>query len=152
MQPELLRKFNKKLIKRFVNVYEFCDGDSNKFILLLRKGVYSYHMNIWIARKRINETSLPKKEDFQSNLNMEGITNMNYRHAKRVYKDFKRKILGEYHDCTFRVMHYYQQIYLKTYEINVLKHMNLILLIFYQHRISMASMLKKNRGRIGIIN
>ena len=59
IQPELLRKFNKKLIKRFVNIYEFCDRDSNKFILLLRKGVYSYHMNIWIARKRINETSLP---------------------------------------------------------------------------------------------
>ena len=33
---------------------------------------------------------------------MEDITNVNYRHAKRVYKDFKRKFLGEYHDLYFR--------------------------------------------------
>ena len=31
---------NKELIERFANVYEFCDGDINKFILLLRKCVY----------------------------------------------------------------------------------------------------------------
>ena len=28
------------LIKKFSNTYEFCNGDINKFILLLRKGVY----------------------------------------------------------------------------------------------------------------
>ena len=32
-------------IKRFANIYEFCNEDINKFILLLRKGVYN--MNIW---------------------------------------------------------------------------------------------------------
>ena len=64
--------------------------------MLLRKGVYSYeYMD---SKKRFDETSLPKKEDFYSNLNMEGITNVAYRHAKKVYKDFKRKTLGEYHD------------------------------------------------------
>ena len=30
-------------------MYEFCDRDINKFILLLRKGIY--HMNTWIAGK-----------------------------------------------------------------------------------------------------
>ena len=34
--------FNKELIKRFGNTYEFCNGNLNKFILLLRKGVYPY--------------------------------------------------------------------------------------------------------------
>ena len=34
--------FNKDLIKRFANIYEFCNEDINKFILLLRKGVYPY--------------------------------------------------------------------------------------------------------------
>ena len=34
--------FNKELIKRFANIYEFCNEDINKFILLLRKGVYPY--------------------------------------------------------------------------------------------------------------
>ena len=27
--------FNKELIQRFANIYEFCNGDLNKFILLL---------------------------------------------------------------------------------------------------------------------
>ena len=36
------KDFNKDLIQRFANIYEFCNGDLNKFILLLRKGVYPY--------------------------------------------------------------------------------------------------------------
>ena len=36
------KNFNKELIQRFVNTYEFCNRVLNKFILLLRKGVYSY--------------------------------------------------------------------------------------------------------------
>ena len=34
--------FNKELIQRFANTYEFCNGELNKFILLLRKDVYPY--------------------------------------------------------------------------------------------------------------
>ena len=36
------KNFNEELIQRFANTYEFCNGDLNKFILLLRKGVYPY--------------------------------------------------------------------------------------------------------------
>ena len=36
------KDFNKDLIKRFTSIYEFCNRDINKFILLLRKGVYPY--------------------------------------------------------------------------------------------------------------
>ena len=36
------KDFNNELIKRFANIYEFCNEDINKFILLLRKGVYPY--------------------------------------------------------------------------------------------------------------
>ena len=36
------KDFNKELIKRFANIYEFCNGDLNKLILLLRKNVYPY--------------------------------------------------------------------------------------------------------------
>ena len=36
------KKFNKDLIKKFQNTYSFCNNDLDKFILLLRKGVYPY--------------------------------------------------------------------------------------------------------------
>ena len=31
-----------KLIKKFPRTYKFCNGNLNKFVLLLRKGVYPY--------------------------------------------------------------------------------------------------------------
>ena len=52
-------------------------------------------MDSW---KRLDETLLPGKEDFYSDLNMEDITYADYVHAKRVWKSFKIKNLGEYHD------------------------------------------------------
>ena len=90
------KKFNKELIKRFAGTYEFCNKDLNKFILLLRKGVYPYeYMDNW---ERFNETSLPNNESFYSNLNMENIENIDYRHGNNVFKIFKLKNLGECHD------------------------------------------------------
>ena len=73
------KKFNKELIKRFASTYSFCKNDLNKFILLLRKGVYPYeYMDNW---ERFNETSLPTKESFYSNSNMEDIDDIDYRHG-----------------------------------------------------------------------
>ena len=90
------KDFNKELIKRFASTYEFCNGNLNKFILLLRKGVYPYeYMDNW---ERFDETSLPNKESFYSNLNMENIENIDYRHGNNVFKRFKLKHLGEYHN------------------------------------------------------
>ena len=88
--------FNEDLINRFTSTYEFCNKYINRFILLLRKGIYPYeYIDSW---ERFDETSLPDKEAFYSSLNMEGITSVDYRHAKRVYKEFKSKNLGDYHD------------------------------------------------------
>ena len=53
------KDFNKELIKRFANMYEFCNGDINKFILLLKKGVYPY--GYIDSCERFDETSLPGK-------------------------------------------------------------------------------------------
>ena len=69
---------------------------NNKFILLLRKGVYPYeYMDEW---EKFNEATLPEKEEFYSNLNMEDIQVADYIHVKRVCKDFEIKKLDEYHD------------------------------------------------------
>ena len=88
--------FNKDLIKRFANTCEFSNGHINKSILLLRKGIYLYeYMDSW---KRLDEILLPNKEAFYSTLNMEDMTDVDYRHAKRVFKVFNNKNMGGYLD------------------------------------------------------
>ena len=73
-----------------------CDKDINEFIFLLRKGVYPYeYMDSW---KRFDETLLPNKKYFYSSLNMEEITDVDYMHAKRAFKIFNNKNIGDYHD------------------------------------------------------
>ena len=73
-----------RLIKKFPNVYQFCNGDINKFVLLLRKGVYPYeYMDSW---KRFDETSLPERKALYSKLYLEDITDKDYIHAQKVSK------------------------------------------------------------------
>ena len=87
------KKFIQDLIKKFKNTYSFCNNDLNKFIFLLRKGVYPYeYMDSW---EKINEKSLPSKKYFCSNLNME---DMDYRHGNNVFERFVLENLGDYHD------------------------------------------------------
>ena len=52
-------------------------------------------MDSW---KKFKEKSLPDKESFYSKLNKACITDEDYAHAQKVWKVFKIKNLGEYHD------------------------------------------------------
>ena len=125
--------FNKELIKRFANTYSFCNKDLNKFILLLRKVVYPYeYIDNW---ERFNETLLPNKEAFYSNLNMEDITDTDNIHANKVFNEFKLKHLGEYHDL------YVQSdtllladVFENFRNMCIIKYINLILRISYLHQ------------------
>ena len=77
------RKFDENLKKQFFNTYEFSNHDNNKFILLLRKGVYPYeYMDNW---EKFNETSLPEKGDFCSHLNLEDITDADITHSDTLF-------------------------------------------------------------------
>ena len=121
--------FNKELINRFSSTYKFCNSDINKFILLLRKGVYPYeYMDSW---ERFNETSLPDKESFYSNLNMEYITDVDYRHAKKVFNEVTLKKrsnenVGDYHDLYVQsdpllladVLENFKNMCIKVYELD----------------------------------
>ena len=140
------KKFNKELIKRFASTYEFCNNDStgstaeptagpsalarssseriNKFVLLLTKSVYPYeYMDAW---EKFNEISLPSKGDFYSNLNMEDINDIDYRHANNVFKVFKLENLGTYHDLYVQsdtllladVFNNFRNMCLKEYELD----------------------------------
>ena len=71
-----------ELIRDFPSIYQFFNGDLNKFILLLRKNVYPYEdMNNW---EKFDETTIPPKEAFYSKLNLEDITDADYKHAQKV--------------------------------------------------------------------
>ena len=71
--------------------------------------------------EKFSETSLTEKEDFYSHLNMEDITDADYKHIKRVCKDFQINNLGEIMICMLKTIHYCYHMYLGTFEICVLK-------------------------------
>jgi len=94
--------FIEKNIHRFSNLLEdFKNCSKEQIELLVQKGVYPYdYMNSW---EKFEELELPSKSKFYSKLNDSSITKKDYERAKKVFKLFKCKNLGDYHD-----------IYLKT--------------------------------------
>ena len=95
-KKEYKKDINNKLKERSSNVYEFCGYDMNKFVSLLRKGVYPCeYMDEW---NKFNEKELPVKKSFYSNLTMEDISDTYYKHANNVFKNFNLNNLGDYHD------------------------------------------------------
>ena len=53
-----------------------------------------------LSWERFNETALPNKKAFYSELYLEDITNKDYIHAQKVFEEFKLKTLGDYHDLS----------------------------------------------------
>ena len=67
-------KLDEKVKKWFKDTFQFPNNNVNKFILLLRKGVYPYeYIDDW---ETFNESTLPEKGEIYSKLNMEDITCM----------------------------------------------------------------------------
>ena len=52
-------------------------------------------MDSW---EKFNETELPPKRSFYSELNLEDISDEDYAHAQKVRDVFESKNMGEYHD------------------------------------------------------
>ena len=64
--------------------------------MLLRKGIYPYeYMDGW---EKFDETVLPPKKAFYSNLHLEDISDDDYVHAQKVWDVFEINNFGEYHD------------------------------------------------------
>ena len=64
--------------------------------LLMRKGVYPYE---WMdSLNKMNNDTLPSKEEFYSSLTMKHISDADYAHAQKVWSTFKMKTMQEYHD------------------------------------------------------
>ena len=82
--------------EQVLNTHKFSNHDTMKFILLLRKCVYpEKYKDDW---EKFSKKLFFQKEDFYSNLIMEGFSNADYTDTKRVGKDFEMKHLGEYRD------------------------------------------------------
>ena len=89
-----------------------------------------------------DETSVPPKEDFYSELNLEGISDEDYAHAQKVWEVFEIRNCGEYHDLyvqtdTLLLAHVFEKFRDKCIEI---------------YGLGMASLFKKGRSKIRIIN
>ena len=121
-----------ELTEKFLNTYQFCNDDLNKFVLLLRKGVYPYeYMDSW---ERFNETSLPPKKDFYSELILEDISER--LKTMHTLKECLMNIAQTWMIimiCMFKLIHFCLQMSLKNLETNALKYTDLILLIFILH-------------------
>ena len=70
--------------------------DNKKLKLTKQKGVYPY--DYMDSFDRFSEKKLPNKDDFYSILNDDHIFETQYVHAMKVWKTFKSKNMGEYHD------------------------------------------------------
>ena len=92
---------------------------------MLRKGIYPYeYMDSW---EKFNEKILRSKEDFYSNLNMEDIDDIDYRHGNNVFKIFKLENLGDYHDISVQSDTLLLADVFENYQFDLLKQ------IIYQH-------------------
>ena len=89
------------MIEKCPNTYAHCNNDLDKFLLLLRKGVYPYqYMDRWF---RFNETQNAPFEKYYSKLNLSNISQENYVHSQKVWNEFQIKYLGEYHDLYVKI-------------------------------------------------
>jgi hypothetical protein len=69
--------------------------------LVTRKGVYPYeYMDSW---GKLQETSLPRKEEFYNTLKECDIDDKDYDHARRVWDHFGCQTLGEYSDLYLKI-------------------------------------------------
>ena len=103
--------------------------------------------------ERFDETLLPSKESFYSNLNMENIDDIDYRHGNNVSKRFKLKNLGEYHDLYAQsdtllladVIENFRKTCLEVYELDPAHFLSL-------PGLAWQACLKRNEREIRIIN
>ena len=103
-----------------------CCGNVPKFLLLLRKGIYSYECMENMLK--FNEKELPTIDNFHNNLNSSDISKADYAHAKKVWQFFKLKDLDEYHDVYVQsdvaqlsdVFEDFRSLCLKEYELDPL--------------------------------
>ena len=96
-----LDSLTKNLVRGGKKLFGFEDYSELQYDLLTRKEVYPYeYVNSWDG---FNETQLLPIDVFYSNLNMSLISEDDYQHAQRVWKEFGIHNLGDYHNLYLRM-------------------------------------------------
>ena len=116
------------LIKKFPNTCEFCNGNINKFILLLKK-VFIL-VNTWIVGEDLMKHHFLIKKLLMVNYILKTLLMKTIFMIKKCLNNLTLKIQVDIMIYMFKVIHYCLQMYFGILEINVLEYMNLILLIF----------------------
>ena len=120
-------------LKSHPNLEKFFQGDpagreltSEQLELLLTKGVYPYE---YVDSVEVfDETELPRREGFKSQLNDTDITDKQYEHACKVWKAFNCKSIRDYHEIYNRadvlqladIMDNFRAVCLKNYKLDPL--------------------------------
>ena len=95
-----LDSLTSNLVRGGRKLFSFEDYSELQYNLLTRTGVYPYeYMSSW---DKFEESQLPPIESFYSNLSMSNVSEDDYEHAQRVWKEFRIHNLGEYHDLYLR--------------------------------------------------
>ncbi|KAK3726360.1 hypothetical protein QZH41_006067 [Actinostola sp. cb2023] len=107
MQEDMLEKLDtfqnkgsgwifRRVVALDINLDKYIPLRGEELDLLLRKGVYPYdYMN---CLSKLDETALPKKEEFFSKLNDVDISDEDYQHAQNVWKVFEMNTMRDYHN------------------------------------------------------
>ena len=119
-----LDSLTNNLVRGSQKLLGFEEYTPKQYELLVKKGIYPYeYMSEW---EKFKETKLPPKEAFYGKLNMTGVSEEDYEHANRVWKEFGIKNLGEYHDLYLKtdvillanVFEAFRKVCLKNYELD----------------------------------
>ena len=84
--------------------------------------------------EKFNENTIPSKEAFYSKLSLEGISDAEYEHVKKIWESFEIKNLGEYHDLYLQWDTLLLADVFENFRDKCVEYMNLILLIFCLHQ------------------
>ena len=111
-------KSTTKRLRETINIY------GEKASLFTRKGVYPY--DYMDSLDRLSETKLPPKEAFYSRLNKSHISDEDYEHAQKVWREFDCKTMRDYHDLYLKsdvllladVFENFRDLCLKNYELD----------------------------------
>ena len=131
-------------------LFGFKNYSELQYKLLTRKGVYPYeYMSSW---DRFKDTELPPIESFYSSLNMNKISESDYKHTQRVWEEFGVRNIGDYHDLYLRTDVVLLGKVFEAFRDTCLKHYSLDPVHFYTApRLAWKACLKKTGVRLELL-